>query len=294
MHENIVYYRRGRYFWVALALLIISLGVYLSQADDLPPNGGTWQGYTLGGISAALMLWLSFLGFRKRSYRSRLGTVQGWTSSHVYLGAVLLVIALLHGAFQFGINVSTLLFVLMAAVIATGFVGLFVYLADPRRLARVRAGRRRKDWLTELNEIDTRLRELGRSCEANTRAIVESAIDRTALGGGVIAQLRGTDHSRVLDPENAATSSRLVANPDQDVVIDYLADAIPKAQKSQEALTLQELLWAFGRRRTVLQRLREDIRLQARLQFWLYLHIPLTVGALAALSVHVVSVFIYW
>lgn len=294
MHQNLLQFRGGRYLWVAAALLVFSLIIYWSQGEDLPPNGGSWQGYTLGGISAGLIVWLSLLGIRKRSYRSRLGTVQGWTSAHVYLGTGLLVIATLHCAFQFGLNVHTLLYVLMAAVIISGFIGLFVYLTYPRRLARVRSGRRRKEWLTELNQVDARIRELAQKCEARTRAVVESALDRTSLGGGVIAQLRGADHSLVLDPRKAATAPKVVSNRDQETVIDHLSSAVPRSGKRDEALVLQELLTVFGRRRTVLARLRRDIRLQAWMQIWLFVHIPLTVGVLAALVVHVAVVFMYW
>lgn len=279
---------------MVLALLFLSLVLYWTQADDLPPNGGSWQGYTLGGIGAALILWLSALGIRKRSYRSQMGTVEGWASAHVYFGTVLLVVATLHTGFQFGFNVHTLFYVLMTAVILSGFFGLYVYLAYPRRLARVRAGRRRKEWLTELNELDTRIRERAQKCDARTRAVAESALDRTSLGGGVFAQLGGVDRSLVLEPEKAATAPKLVANRDQDVVIDHLASAIPRAGKRDEALVLQELLTAFGRRRTVLRKLREDIRLQSWLQIWLFVHVPLTIAVLAALIVHVVSVFLYW
>lgn len=294
MHQNLLRYRGKRYLWAFVGLLVFSLLVYWTQPGDLPPNGGSWQGYTLGGISAALIIWLSLLGIRKRSYRSSLGTVEGWASAHVYLGTALLVVATLHCAFQFGLNVHTLLYVLMSAVIVSGFFGLFVYMTYPRRLARVRSGRRRKEWLTELNQIDGRIRDLAQKCEARTRSVVESALDRTSLGGGVIAQLRGADHSLALDPGQAAASPKLVGNADQETVIDHLASAVPKAGKRDEALVLQDLLTVFGRRRTVLARLREDIRLQAWLQIWLYIHIPLTVGVLAALVVHVTSVFLYW
>lgn len=294
MHQNLLQFRGRRYLWVVLALLAFSLLVYWTQPGDLPPNGGSWQGYTLGGIGAALIVWLSLLGVRKRSYRSTLGTVEGWTSAHVYLGTGLFVIATLHCAFQFGLNVHTLLYALMTAVIISGFFGVFVYLSYPRRLARVRSGRRRKEWLTELNQVDARIRDLAQKCGARTRAVVESALDRTSLGGGILAQLRGVDRSLVIDPEEAAASRKLIANRDQETVIDHLASAIPKAGKKDEALVLQELLTVFGRRRTVLNRLREDIRLQGWLQIWLYLHIPLTVGTLAALLVHVTTVFMYW
>ncbi|MDX1626762.1 MAG: hypothetical protein R3323_09635 [Wenzhouxiangellaceae bacterium] len=294
MHQNLLQYRRSRYLWVAVALLVASIVLYLTQDGDLPPNGGSWQGYTLGIVGALLIVWLSLLGIRKRSYRSTMGTVEGWTSAHVYLGAGLLVIATLHSAFQFGFNVHTLLYVLMVGVILSGFFGLFVYMSYPRRLARVRSGRRRKDWLTELNGIDVRIHDLAKRCSARTLAVVESALDRTRLGGGVFAQLTGRDRSLVADPDRDRGESKLVANPDQEVVIDHLSASIPRARKREEALVLQELLGLFGRRRTVLRRLRQDIRLQGWMWIWLFFHVPLTVAVLAALVVHVLAVFVYW
>ncbi len=294
MFRNLLQYRNRRYFKIALALVAAGIALYLTQEGDLPPNGGSWQGYTLGTVGAVLIVWLSLLGIRKRSYRSTAGTVEGWTSAHVYLGTALLVIATLHCAFQFGLNVHTLFYVLMVGVIVSGFYGLFAYMSYPRRLARTRSGRRRKDWLTEFNELDERIHGLARRCDGHTFAVVESALDRTRLGGGVLAQLDGRDRSRVLDPGGAGGESKLVANRDQDVVIDYLSASVPRAGKREEALLLQELLALFGRRRSVLGRLRHDIRLQGWLRIWLYVHVPLTVAMLAALVVHVLSVFLYW
>ncbi|MDZ7687098.1 MAG: hypothetical protein U5O39_20840 [Gammaproteobacteria bacterium] len=134
----------------------------------------------------------------------------------------------------------------------------------------MRSGRRRKEWLTELNEIDARIHEIAQRCNARTRAVVESALDRTRLGGGVIAQLRGADRSLVLQPDQGQSASKLVGNPDQETVIHHLASAVPKAGKRDEALMLQELLSEFGRRRTVLGRLRRDISLKSWLQIWLH------------------------
>ena len=60
-----------------------------------------------------------------------MGSVQGWTSAHVYLGTALLIIATLHAGFQVGWNLHTLAYVLMIVVIASGFFGLYSYLNIP-------------------------------------------------------------------------------------------------------------------------------------------------------------------
>ena len=71
------------------------------------------------------------LGVRKRRYRSGTGSLQGWTSAHVYIGTSLLVIVTLHTAFEFGWNVHTAAYALMVLVIDSGFIG-----ASPTCIAR--------------------------------------------------------------------------------------------------------------------------------------------------------------
>jgi hypothetical protein len=275
-------------------LVLLSIAVYATQPASLPPNGGSWQGYVLGTLGALLILWLALLGLRKRSYRSTLGSVQGWVAAHVMFGLALLVVATLHSAFQIGWNVHSLAYVLMCVVIASGVYGLYVYLRLPRRLAALHAGRRREDWLTTLNRVDAEMRGSAQQADALTLAVVESAIDRTALGGGVLAQVLGRDHSRMIDPEAQPAGSRTLSNRGQRALLDYLAARVPRARKREEAEALQTLLGLAAQRTRALEVLRGSVALQARLQLWLYLHIPLTVGLIAALVVHVLTVFLYW
>ena len=91
MPQNLIRWREHRYLKTSLLLALVSVALYVSQGgqDAQPPNGGTWQGYVLGSLGALLIIWLSLLGVRKRRYSSTMGTVQGWTSAHVYLGTVL-------------------------------------------------------------------------------------------------------------------------------------------------------------------------------------------------------------
>src|SRR5688572_28234079 len=113
---SILEYRRGRYLELALLFSLGAIGAYAWHQPPVvyvKPYGGTWLGYALCAVGAVLILWLMLLGIRKRRYRSSLGTVQGWTSAHVYLGACLLVIVTLHSGFEFGWNVHTAAYALM-------------------------------------------------------------------------------------------------------------------------------------------------------------------------------------
>lgn len=290
MLPSIVSYARYRYLWLALLLVVVSIVLYFSQAADgaQPRNGGTWQGYTLGTVGALLIVWLSLLGVRKRSYRSAMGNVQGWTSAHVYLGLALLVIATLHCALQFGLNVHTLAYTLMCLVVVSGIYGLYAYLALPGSMAANNAGRDIAASSKELEDIDRQITRTAARGDGDLRAVVTSALELTRLGGATWAVLTGRDRSRVRIDASA------VGNRDQGAVIEHLAARVPQASRRREAELLNELLDMFGRRQVLLRRLRRDARLRGLLQIWLFFHIPLTVALLFALVVHILSVFIYW
>lgn len=272
-------------------MILGSIVLYMSQGSDQPANGGTMQGYILGIVAALLILLLTYLGIRKRKYASTMGTVEGWTSAHIYLGATLLLMASLHAAFQVGWNVHTLAYVLMIAVILSGFYGLFTYMHYPSVLSYNNVGGTQEDWLQELAEIDDKLKDLSSSTRGNLRQSILSAIVNTRFSGRLISQLRGKDQSKI---KLQSESKNLVANTNQEKIIDLLASALPNSINQNEASALNELLTLFSRRQRLLKIIRRNLQIKAFLRVWLLFHIPLTIALLAALIVHILVVFIYW
>jgi len=292
IHEGILRYARARFLWWALGLIVFSFLIYATQDGGLQPaNGGTWQGYVLGTVAALLIVWLALLGVRKRSYSSAMGSVPGWTSAHVYLGSALLVIATLHSAGQLGWNVHSLAWALMFLVIVSGFYGIYTYANYPQRISENRSGSSRAALFAELFELDRRGRDLAAKAPDDINVAVRSAIERTAIGGGVYAQLLGKDSSLYVPPGGAGSP---VSNRDQQPIIDLVAAHVPRTAKVAEAELLEELLEIFCRRQAVLRRIAYDIRLSGRIRIWLLIHIPLTIALIVALAVHIVTTFIYW
>ena len=195
MHQSMLDFAGRRYLKIALALCGLSLLAYLWHDPISPPNGGTWLGYTLGGIGAALILWLTALGIRKRAYGSNLGTLQGWVSAHVYLGLSLILIATLHAGFQVGWNVHTLAYVLMLIVIASGIVGVVVYLRFPEQLSANRSGLTATQMLQELADLDQRAERLVTNLPIEIGNAIRSAREHTRIGGNTLAILTGRDIS---------------------------------------------------------------------------------------------------
>jgi len=296
MHQGVLRYAGMRYLWWGLGLIAVSTLLYVTQGGAHPPRGDTWQGYTLGTIAALIMIWLALLGIRKRRYASGLGSVQGWTSAHIYFGIAVVVIATLHCAAEFHWNIHTIAYLLMCGVVLSGIVGIIAYVNFPRQLSANREGGSRAQLFAELFELDKQGRVLGQRCDPRVAAAVKSSIERTTIGGGAAAQLLGIDRS-LFEPAEAAAErgeAGLARNADQRAVIAWVASRVPRADKSAEAANLQALVLLLCRRQTVLRRIRRDIMLQGWLKVWLYIHVPLTIATLAALTVHILTSFLYW
>lgn len=292
IHQSALKYRNARYLWWGLGLMLASIVLYSTQGGYRPASGGTWQGYTLGTLGALIIGWLSLLGIRKRAYSSSMGSVAGWTSAHIYLGTALLLVATLHCAFQFGWNVHTFAYVFMCGVIFSGFVGVYAYTNLPSLLAANSTGGGREALFAELFELNKRLLTLAQRAEIGIQTAVSSSIERTVIGGGVIAQLFGVDNSRFV--RQAGNASRLVANADQQPVIDFVGQRLPRADRAAEVTQLHQLVIDMSRRQAVLRRIRRDIRLSGWLQVWLFVHIPVTFALLVTLVLHIVVTFMYW
>ncbi len=287
MHTSFLTHAKGRYFWLSAALLLVCITAYIWHDPKQPPNGGTWLGYTLGTIGALMILWLAYLGRRKRNFSKGWGTVRGWVSAHVYFGASLIVIATLHTGFQFGGNIHTLAFVLMCLVIFSGFYGVWAYRVYPSERNDLKNSQSIDDLFLQVEEVDAQMARLSADAGSEVQGVVRSAIRRTVIGGGYLDQLLGRDKSKVIVEGNVLTNFR------QQRALDYLVGRLTRA-RGEESVQLSEIVRAFGTRKRLLDTIRDDIRMHGMIQVWLLFHIPLTFALFAALIAHIYAVFVYW
>ncbi|MDE0987935.1 MAG: hypothetical protein OSA83_01775 [Pseudomonadales bacterium] len=271
---------------MAIALSAFSIFVYVMDDPTEPPNGGTWLGYTLGTVGALLIVWLAYLGKRKRNFARGWGTVKGWVSAHVYLGASLLVVATLHTGFQFAWNIHTFAYALMCLVILSGFFGIFVYRTYPAAQNELKKNQTIDDTFTQVEDFEAQLMRLAADTSNGTKALVTSAIERTVIGGGYLDQLLGRDNSSLV------LEGRVVPNSDQALALDALVERLARSE-GDENKALNQIVKVFNSRKKSIGVIRKDIRMQATIQVWLLFHVPVTFALLAALIAHIFSVFIY-
>lgn len=271
-HESFLRHRDYFYLKFAIAICVAAIGFYLFTSPTPRHNGGTWLGYTLGVVSALLIVWLTALGIRKRAITPGRWSLKGWTSAHVYLGLSLIVLATLHTGFQFGWNVHTLAYGLMMFVIVSGLFGIYFYATIPKQMSDNRAEKSTAQMLEEIAALDNDLREAAQPLSGENAILVQYAIDRTKLGGGVLERLR-TSHPK------CATARAL---------------AELKASRASSTEDLGPVTSLLERKGVLLERARRHIHYRALLELWLYIHVPVTFALLAALIAHIVSVFFFW
>ncbi len=274
-HRTFLEYKNFRYLRAAVWLSLAAITTYVLHRPDYGAFGGTWLGYILGGLSAAIVFLLLWFGIRKRQYRG-IGTLKGWLSAHIYLGAALVVLATLHTGFQFGWNVHTLTYILMMFLVINGFYGLYAYLHFPRMITENLGEDSLDELLNKIAELDelARLHALQLPDEIN--AIVMSACRETQIGGGIVQQLIGRR------PDCPTT-----------IAVQKLRD-FGKDLKGEQHKLYRELYMILLQKEALVARARRDVMLKANLEIWLYLHIPLSVALLVALLAHITSIFFYW
>ncbi len=282
-HQSILEYKNGRYLKLALALCALAIGAYVWHEPPtvyLKPYGGTWLGYTLGTVGAVLILWLMLLGVRKRRYRSGTGSLQGWTSAHVYIGTSLLVIVTLHCAFEFGWNVHTAAYVLMVLVIVSGFFGVYAYLHYPALMTANLGEEQVETVVLKIADLDRKCRRMALDLSDEVNAIVmkssRASLREPRIRTSFRRRLAG-DAVRCPTRDAGAALTRVGAK--------FTGD---------QAKLNQQLLTAMTQKSVMIDQLRRDRRFRAILEIWLVVHVPLSFALLAALIAHVVSVFYYW
>ena len=270
-HESFLRHANFRWLKISAGVCAVSLIGYLMADVEPRPNGGTWIGYTLGTIGALLIVWLALLGIRKRAITPGKWSLKAWTSAHVYLGVSLIVIATLHTGFQLGWNVHTLAYALMMVVILSGIYGAYLYATLPASLSNNREEMTQGQMVDAIAALGRQLNDAAQPLGRAQADLVLDALGEDPFDHGVLRRLSG-------NYPRCATQAAI-----EGLVRSGLSD--PAVERVEKLLV---------RRKAQLERLRRHMRLKAMLEVWLYVHVPATIGLIAALTAHIISVFYYW
>jgi hypothetical protein len=275
-HQSFLVYDGFRWLKIATVIALASLVIYIVDKPYGSRYGGSWAGYTLGTVGALLILWLTWFGYRKRTYAQNHGILVGRLSAHVYLGLCLLIVATLHTGFHFGWNIHTLAYALMCVVIASGIFGVFYYARYPRLMTENRQNTTMRQMLGRIAALNEELRAGALTLDDRNARLVEHSVSSTLIGGSFVRQLSGRY------PGCATT----VALAEMDATATTIEPGLQQAVRQVRVL--------LDEKARLLSRVRRDIRYKAVMDIWLYVHVPLTFALLAALLAHIVAVFFLW
>ena len=94
--------------------------------------GGTPLGLTYGTIAFAIFIFATLFSVRKRVVLWRLGTLQRWMRSHIWLTLLTIPLVVFHSGFRLGGPMTTLLMALYVIVMVSGIYGLALQHQMPR------------------------------------------------------------------------------------------------------------------------------------------------------------------
>jgi hypothetical protein len=285
--------RSHRSWAIGTAALLIFAGVlYLAYAAKWPsgPSGRSYPGILFGVVGTFLMAFAGALAIRKKTITTRAGSLSWWLKGHIWLGALSVPMILFHAAFRVGGSLEVILWILLAIVIASGFVGLALQNVIPSMMKLQLQSEMIPD------QFDEACRRLIVAADERVTALCTPAVIQSALmnAGGQISPT-----SQPLD---------LLANFYIDTVRPFLA---PGQSKNVRLISAEQAQGMFERLRSSLpesclstvddleescslrRRLGQQERLFRLLHGWLKIHIPASVALGVFTTIHVIASLYY-
>lgn len=124
---------------LAIAGGISALWFTFSFTQDAPLSSGSWltMRWVTGLTGLLSITWVMAYPFRKQIYRRRAGALRYWMLSHIYIGVLAGFLILVHGGTSSGGLLTSLLMISFDLVIASGVLGVALYLIVPRIMTRI-------------------------------------------------------------------------------------------------------------------------------------------------------------
>ena len=257
-------------------LLAVLIASWVKYEEGEPfTHGGSPMGLLYGLISLALIVLLMFYGIRKRAYRSRLGKLENWLQSHIYLGVLTFFVILAHTGFRFEDRVATILFVVVTLVIASGILGAVLYKTVPRALTEVESNLTNDEISDQLNQLGKAMARLSSQKSDSFQQIYSRLMSEVKPGimAGWRLLFRGGRLGLGEQPKDLSAKLALVPLEERD--------------------DLRQLLVLSRQQKELHIRLLAQQRYRNILDFWLYLHLPLSIALIALIAAHLWGAFYY-
>ena len=273
-HKQRVKPRLTRFINISLGLFAFATAGIIAAffASPNPRTGGSTWGLGFGMGATACIAFAMFLGARKRMRTRPIGNLEVWTQFHMVVGTLGFVAALAHSGFRITGVFTTLLLLIFAIEIISGFAGQIIYYVAPRiltRLERHDLAKLFEDLLEEDIDLSSGITEMSHRLPPEVVTFVKGPITRAA--GSVPSR-----YKKSYEPQKHPDAMRKRLSKD-----------LAKIAPNQRA-TVDRLIHDVSRRLDI----RAQLRLHRIMKNWLVVHLAAT-GALAVfLVVHIVAMLL--
>ena len=266
-----------RWQLISLVLFIALLASYrwYTQNEQFP-HGGSVMGLIYGVIALILMLMLVFFGVRKRWHRTRWGKLESWLQGHMYLGILSFFVILAHTGFRFEDKVAVALFIVIIAVILSGMLGAVLYKIVPRMLTEVGSNLTIDQMSDQLNQIARSMARVASEKSQTFQGIYRDLMKQSVPGWGAGWRLLLSDSRGSALRKSQGDWTKQLGSVGRD-----------------EQADLRQLLVLSRQHKELHIRLIAQQRYKNLLDFWLFLHLPLSLAMLVLIVAHLWGVFYY-
>ena len=159
----------------------------------------------------------------------------------------------------------------------TGFYGLYAYSVYPDKITANCGDLTRDTMFDEVIDLDERSLAVAESISADLYAQILDLIGSCKVKPSLFQQIFSKSDYK---------------NENLESLVNRIIDSINSDHGNRDKLSLLHDL--ILEKYALLKRIDWDIRYNCRLNWWLYLHVPLTLALIAAVAIHVFIIFYYW
>ena len=235
------------------------------------PAASEFFGHSLGILGFLLMLMTETLySLRKQSRSARWGRLAGWLQFHIFTGLVGPYLVLLHSAWKFN-GLAGLLTLLTVIIVASGFIGRYIYTTVPRRADGTALA---------ASELEASISEM----ETAIRNWIESRPDDHAVLGLYEA----------IETVETPGALGLIFGRSLDELRDRLRWRRIKKQLGPDRINAAEKIEELLRKRRTIQRQIASLALARRLlALWHTVHIPIGMALFTVAFIHIGAALYY-
>ena len=254
-------------------VVLLLAAVYIVYELLAIPAGGHPFGHSLGVLGATLMVMTEVLySARKRLPFFNAGRMRNWLAFHIFTGITGPALVLMHTGLEFR-GLAGLTMLLTALVVASGFLGRYIYTAVPRNLAGAEVDRRALE--AEVARQQERLQawSAGKSARIRALAAQESALAAATAADAGLLEVLGRRFYEWRERRRLRAALR--------------------GLQAEEQARLGEIEQMLQRQRQLQRQIRSLKAARQLMGYWHTAHIPLGLTLFTAMTVHIVATIYY-